>query len=446
MNYQEWQHSAFNARAAQLPVVPHADGRRARCASRRCSATRATRCRATCSSAATPSWCGMLNRYRTELGVEALPAELEATAAGDDPAAAGGDGHGRRSSAPQLDRRHAGVRRRRPQPHRPQVSDRLSRRGAPGCTSRCATRRGASVFESGAIDDDRRDCRQRQRRRSARRSSRTTTRSRAPDQVQIYEPILGDRAGVPTTGLLTRHAVPQGQPAAAARLRQGDGRRRDRRLRRGGARRGLSPAAATASATASTCRRPDRSPSTWSCATSRSATAGRTTSRNTTPPSPGGSSATTTRCRRVRHRRRESVRQSSRDTGAVERPSGLSPVRSGRTESGRSPTADRVTFGQRHDRGWYFCRRSTVQPQVAQPGGTYHMKRLVTIGAALLSLSFASLARAQEMPAAYKQVLDRLGRPGLQRQRPEGQHSPERPLDHRRATSRRRRHSVSAAG
>ena len=33
MNYQEWRHSAFVGGAAQLPVVPHAAGRRARCAS-----------------------------------------------------------------------------------------------------------------------------------------------------------------------------------------------------------------------------------------------------------------------------------------------------------------------------------------------------------------------------------------------------------------------------
>ena len=55
MNYQEWRHSAFFARAAQLPVVPHAAGGRAR--ARRVGARRGPR-RAwpgTRSSAATPS-------------------------------------------------------------------------------------------------------------------------------------------------------------------------------------------------------------------------------------------------------------------------------------------------------------------------------------------------------------------------------------------------------
>ena len=40
------------------------------------------------------------------------------------------------------------------------------------------------------------------------------------------------------------------------------------------------------------------------------------------------------------------------------------------------------------------------------------MKRLILLGALLSLTSFASLARAQEMPAAYKQVLDTLGKTG----------------------------------
>ena len=47
-----------------------------------------------------------------------------------------------------------------------------------------------------------------------------------PDQVQIYEPILGDRSGRADDRPADRDAVPEGQPAAAARLRQGDGRLR----------------------------------------------------------------------------------------------------------------------------------------------------------------------------------------------------------------------------
>ena len=40
------------------------------------------------------------------------------------------------------------------------------------------------------------------------------------------------------------------------------------------------------------------------------------------------------------------------------------------------------------------------------------MKRLILLGALLSLTSFASLARAQEMPAPYKQVLDTLGKTG----------------------------------
>src|SRR6266498_3588020 len=40
------------------------------------------------------------------------------------------------------------------------------------------------------------------------------------------------------------------------------------------------------------------------------------------------------------------------------------------------------------------------------------MKRLIVLGALLSLTSVASLARAQEMPAAYKQVLDTLGKTG----------------------------------
>ena len=51
------------------------------------------------------------------------------------------------------------------------------------------------------------------------------------DQVQIYEPILGDRGNSPDDGAAHGDAIPEGQPAAAARIRQGNGRRGDRCLR-----------------------------------------------------------------------------------------------------------------------------------------------------------------------------------------------------------------------
>ena len=59
------------------------------------------------------------------------------------------------------------------------------------------------------------------------------------DEVQIYEAIMVDSRDAVTTGLLQRRALRQGQPAAAARLRQGDGRARRRRSRRRGGRRRL---------------------------------------------------------------------------------------------------------------------------------------------------------------------------------------------------------------
>ena len=143
----------------------------------------------------------MLNRYRAELGVAALPAELEATADAtmrqlqDDTATLD-------VSAPRLDWQHAGLRRRRSESDRPQVSDRLS------VSSRLAPRHRALT---------------RAARRCSNRAPSTTTGAIAgndsdadpltfephyeeitrPDEVQIYEPILGDRASVPTTGLLT---------------------------------------------------------------------------------------------------------------------------------------------------------------------------------------------------------------------------------------------------
>ena len=40
------------------------------------------------------------------------------------------------------------------------------------------------------------------------------------------------------------------------------------------------------------------------------------------------------------------------------------------------------------------------------------MKRLILLGALLTLASSASLAQAQEMPAAYQQVLDTLGKTG----------------------------------
>ena len=82
-------------RAAQLPVVPHAAGRRARCASPRCSATSAP-------SLARHTFLGgnafmlrLMNRFRDELGVEATSRGARGHGAGDGAAARRGDRHRR---------------------------------------------------------------------------------------------------------------------------------------------------------------------------------------------------------------------------------------------------------------------------------------------------------------------------------------------------------------
>ena len=59
------------------------------------------------------------------------------------------------------------------------------------------------------------------------------------------------------------------------------------------------------------------------------------------------------------------------------------------------------------------------------------MKRLA-ISCVVLSLSFVALpVCAQDMPAPYKQVLDTLGKTGVQGRRAEGQHPAKRPVGDR---------------
>ena len=105
------------------------------------------------------------------------------------------------------------------------------RRAARGCTSPRPMRRGAVLFESGALrpdgaivgnDND----------ADATRFEPHYDEIRSPDQVQIYESIMVDQRGRVTTGLLRALTLREGQSAAAARLRQDDGGPRDRRARR----------------------------------------------------------------------------------------------------------------------------------------------------------------------------------------------------------------------
>ena len=120
--------------------------------SRRCSATiRDEPARVTCSSAATRSWCGCSTATAPSWASRRCrpsskpPPRRRSASCSEDTATVS-------IAAPQLAGGTLSVRRRRAEPDRPQVPDRLSRRAAPGCTSPCATRRAATVFESGAID------------------------------------------------------------------------------------------------------------------------------------------------------------------------------------------------------------------------------------------------------------------------------------------------------
>ena len=232
----------------------------------------------------------MLNRYRTELGVAALPSELEATARRNDPAAAGGHGHGRRS------------RRRRSTASTlafdVDVRNLTGHKFPTGYPSRrtwlhVTVRDGqdASVFESGAIDATARS-RQRQRRRCRTASSRTTSEITAarPGADLRADPRRSHRCADDRTA--DGDAVPQGQPPAAARLRQG--RRRRPRSASTATRAGDADFAGGGDRVAlprcRCIRRRAVLASRSSCAISRSATAGRTTSSATTRPSRSGSS------------------------------------------------------------------------------------------------------------------------------------------------------------
>jgi hypothetical protein len=141
----------------------------------------------------------MLNRYRKELGVAALSSEMEATA---------------RATTRQLREETATVSispleiNGRQLAFSVDVRNLTGHKFPTGYPSRRAwlhvtVRSGSTVvFESGAVDgsgailgnDGDAD---------SRRYEPHYEQITQPDQVQIYEPILGDRAGTPTTGLLT---------------------------------------------------------------------------------------------------------------------------------------------------------------------------------------------------------------------------------------------------
>ena len=143
---------------------------------------------------------GILGRYRDELGVEASPAELDATAG---------------ATVRQLTHETANLTLSEPRvagsvlAFEVGITNLTGHKFPTGYPSRrtwlhvtVRDARGGVVFESGALDDT-----------GAIRGNDADERASAfephyeeitrPDQVQIYEPILGDRDGAPTTGLLT---------------------------------------------------------------------------------------------------------------------------------------------------------------------------------------------------------------------------------------------------
>jgi hypothetical protein len=199
MNYQEWQHSDFGRepRGCQACHMPKAPG-----PVRSASVLGDTR-----DTLSRHLFVGgnafmvrLLNRYRTELGVDALAAELEATA---------------KATIRQLREETATVAVSAPQLAGGTLAFDVDVRNLAGHkypTGYPARRtwlhvtvrgtRGETVFESGALAADG---------AIAGNDNDTNPLAFEPhyeeitrdDQVQIYEPILGDRHGMPTTGLLT---------------------------------------------------------------------------------------------------------------------------------------------------------------------------------------------------------------------------------------------------
>jgi len=199
MNYQEWQHSAFSReqRSCQSCHMPKAEGP-IRASSvlgdARDSLSRHL------FVGGNAFMVGLLGRYRSELGVEASPAELDATA---------------RATVRQLQHETAELAVSEPRvtagilTFEVGVTNLTGHKFPTGYPSRRTWLHvtvhdagGRVVFDSGGLDDS-----------GAIRGNDADEAPSAfephyeeitrPDQVQIYEPILGDSRGTPTTGLLT---------------------------------------------------------------------------------------------------------------------------------------------------------------------------------------------------------------------------------------------------
>ena len=199
MNYQEWQHSDFNReqRSCQSCHMPKAEGPIRAASVLGDARDNLSRHLFVGGNA---FMVGLLNRYRTELGVEAMPAELEATA---------------NATTRQLQRDTAELAVSEPcrtgRALRFDVSVRNltghkfptgypSRRSWLHVTVRDAG--GRVLFESGGIDEAGAIRGNDSDHDSSTFEPHYEEITRA-DQVQIYEPILGDLNGRPTTGLLS---------------------------------------------------------------------------------------------------------------------------------------------------------------------------------------------------------------------------------------------------
>lgn len=199
MNYQEWQHSEFSReeRSCQSCHMPKAAGPLR-------SASVLGDVRDTLSRhlfvGGNAFMVRMFDRYRAELGVEALPAELEATA---------------KATIRQLQQDTATLTVTTPQVVDGTLAFQVEVRNLTGHkypTGYPARRtwlhvvvrdaEGRAVFESGGVNDAGAIAGNDSDADPLRYEPHYEEITR-PDQVQIYEPILGDRGGVPTTGLLT---------------------------------------------------------------------------------------------------------------------------------------------------------------------------------------------------------------------------------------------------
>jgi hypothetical protein len=198
MNYPEWQHSAFSKeeRSCQSCHMPAVTG-----PVRLSSVLGDTRDQLSqhVFVGGNAFMVRMLNRYRNELGVVALSSELEATA---------------RATTRQLQEQTATLSIS-PVEINPQqlafdveVRNLTGHKFPTGYPSRrawlhVAVRSGETiVFESGAVEPTG-AIRGNDNDVDPRRYEPHYERITQSDQVQIYEPILGDRTGTPTTGLLT---------------------------------------------------------------------------------------------------------------------------------------------------------------------------------------------------------------------------------------------------